>query len=165
MQCIFDYCKIDLSGDLFVVAFYATAVLITLGASHLARSRAIRTAAMLIGGAWVFGTFSFFSLKLPAHYFVAVMLDATLALCFWRMAHRQIFPAALCAIHLAEIAFIAVALSAGLSTWWTLFALNRLFELTLLYLIGCSIFRLYLRSRHSKTQAPPTGWRANFVVG
>lgn len=165
MQCIVSYCKEDLSGDLFVVAFYATAVLITLGVSFLSRSRSIRTAAVLIGGSWVIGTVSFFSLKPPAHYFVAVMLDATLALCFWRMAKHQIFPAALCLIHLAEIAFIAAALSVGLSTWWTLFTLNRMFELTLLYLIGCSILRVYIWRRHAKTQTPPSGWRANFVSG
>jgi len=165
MQCIFSYCKEDLSGDLFVVAFYATAALITLGVSFLSRSRSIRTAAVLIGGSWVIGTVSFFSLKPPAHYFVAVMLDATLALCFWRMAKHQIFPAALCLIHLAEIAFIAAALSAGLSTWWTLFTLNRMFELTLLYLIGASLFRLHLRHRQPNSQTPLTGWRANFMAG
>lgn len=165
MQCIFDYCKADLSGDLLVVGYYATLVLITLVAAFLSRSRVIRTAASLIAGAWVLGTFSFFYVKLPAHYVVALALDATLALCFWRMAQRRILAAALCIIHLAEIAFIAAALSAGLSTWWTLFTLNRLFELTLLYLIGVSLFRLHLRRRHSKSGAPFTGWRANFIAG
>ncbi len=165
MQCIFDYCKANLSGDLLVVAYYATLVLITLVAAFLSRSRVIRVAALLITGAWVLGTFSFFYLKLPAHYVVAIALDATLGFCFWRMAQRRILAAALCLIHLAEIAFITAALSAGLSTWWTLFTLNRLFELTLLYLIGASLFRLHLRRRQSRSQAPLTGWRANFMAG
>ncbi len=165
MQCIFDYCKADLSGDLLVVAYYATLVLITLVAAFLSRSRVIRVAALLITGAWVLGTFSFFYLKLPAHYVVAIALDVTLGFCFWRMAQRRIMAAALCLVHLAEIAFITAALSVGLSTWWTLFTLNRLFELTLLYLIGASLFRLHLRRRQSRSHAPLTGWRANFMAG
>ena len=165
MQCIFSYCKDDLSGDLLVVGFYAILVLITLGAAFLARSRVIRNAALLIGAAWAVGIFSFFSLRLPAHYLVAIALDATLAFCFWRMAQRRILAAVLCLVHLVEIAFLMAAMSAGLSTWWTLFTLNRLFELTLLYLIGCSLFRLYIRRRSAKSPAPLTGWRANFMAG
>ena len=165
MQCIFDYCKADLSGDLLVVAYYATLVLITLGAACLSRSRVLRTAALLIAGAWAIGTFSFFYMRLPAHYLIAVALDATLAFCFWRMAQRRIMAAALCLVHLAEIAFITAALSVGLSTWWTLFTLNRLFELTVLYVIGASLFRLHLRRRQSRSHAPLTGWRANFMAG
>lgn len=165
MQCIFSYCKEDLSGDLLVVAFYAALVLLTLGAAFLSRSRVIRTAARLIAGAWLVGTFSFFYLKLPAHYLVAIALDAMLAFCFWRMAQRRILAAALCLIHLVEIAFITAALSAELSTWWTLFTLNRLFELTLLYLIGASLLRLHLRQRQANSQTPLTGWRANFMAG
>jgi hypothetical protein len=165
MQCIFTYCKEDLSGDLLVVAFYANLVLIMLGAAFLSQSRVIRTAAMLITGVWMVGTFSFFYLKLPAHYLVAIALDATLAYCFWRMAQRRILAAALCLIHLVEIVFVTAALSAGLSTWWTLFTLNRMFELTLLYLIGASLFRLHLRRRQANSRAPLTGWRANLMAG
>ena len=165
MQCIFEYCKADLSGDLLVVAYYATLVLITLVAAFLSRSRVIVNAAVLIAGAWVLGSFFFFYLRLPAHYLVAVALDATLAFCFWRMAQRRVLAAVLCLIHLVEIAFIAAAVSSSFSTWWTLFTLNRLFELTLLYLIGASLFRLHLRRRQSKSGAPFTGWRANFMAG
>jgi nitrogen fixation/metabolism regulation signal transduction histidine kinase len=73
--------------------------------------------------------------------------------------------AVLCLIHLVEIGFIVAAVSSSFSTWWTLFTLNRLFELTLLYLIGASLFRLHLRRRHAKSGAPFTGWRANFMAG
>ena len=165
MQCIFEYCKADLSGDLFVVGFYATLVLITLVAAFLSQSRVIVIAAVLIAGAWVMGTFSFFYLRPPSHYLIAIALDATLAFCFWRMARRRILAAALCIVHLAEFAFIVAAVSSSLSTWWTLFTLNRLFELTLLYLIGVTLFRLHLRRRHAKSGVPFTGWRANFMAG
>lgn len=165
MECIFDYCEADLSGDLLVVAYYATLVLITLVAAFLSRSRVIRTAAVLIAGAWVLGAFSFFYLRPPSHYVVAIALDATLAFCFWRMAQRRSLAAVLCLIHLVDIGFIVAAVSSSLPTWWTLFTLNRLFELTLLYLIGASLFRLHLLRRQAKSGAPFTGWRANFMAG
>lgn len=110
-------------------------------------------------------TFFFFYLKLPAHYVVAIRLGATLAVCFWRMAPRRILAAAHSLIHLAEVALIRNALSAGLSTWWTILALNQLFELALLYLIGASLFRLHIRRRHANSQAPLTGRRWNFMAG
>lgn len=165
MQCIFDYCKADLSGDLLVVGFYATLVLITLFAAFLSQSRVIGIAAMLIAGAWLMCTLSFFYFKPPAHYLVAIALDATLAFCFWRMARRRSLAAVLCLIHLVDIGVIVATVSFSFPTWWTLFTLNRLFELTLLYLIGVSLFRLHLRRRQSKSGAPFTGWRANFLAG
>ena len=165
MECIFEYCKADLSGDLFVVGFYATLVLITLFAAFLSQSRVIVIAAMLIAAAWVMGTVSFFYFRPPSHYLVAIVLDAMLAFCFWRMARRRSLAAVLCLIHLVDIGVIVAALSSSFPTWWTLFTLNRLFELTLLYLIGVSLFRLHLRRQQSKSGAPFTGWRANFMAG
>jgi hypothetical protein len=165
MQCIFSYCKEDLSGDLFVVAFYATLVLATVGLSLIARSRAIRAAALLIAGAWALSLFAFFYVKIPAYYLAVVLLDTALAYHFWRMAKVHIFPAPLCVIQLVDIAFVAFALTVGLSTYWTLFVMNRLFELTLAYLIGCALFRLHILRRQRKSKTPLTGWRANFVVG
>ncbi len=165
MQCIFSYCKEDLSGDLFVVAFYATLVLVTLAISCLARSRSIRSAAILIAGAWVFSSFAFFYVKIPAYYLVAVMLDTVLAFHFWRMAKVSIFPAPLCILLMTEIALVTFAQAVGLSTYVTLFVLNRLFELTLLYLIGCSFFRIRLTHLQKKAIEPITDWRVRFVVG
>lgn len=165
MQCIFEYCKADLSGDLLVVSFYATLVLITLVAAFLSQSRVIVTAAILIAAAWVTGTLSFFYFRPPAHYLVAIALDATLAFCFWRMARRRSLAVVLCLIHLVDIGVIVTAVSSSFPTWWMLFTLNRLFELTLLYLIGASLFRLHLRRLYAKSGAPFTGWRANFMAG
>lgn len=163
--CILNYCKDDLSGDLLVVAFYGTAVLITLGLSFVARSRSIRTAAMLISGAWTFGLFAFFYVKVPAYFLVAVMLDTVLAFHFWRMAKVEIFAAPLCLIMLLEITVVTFSHAVGLTTYATLFTMNRFFELTLLYLIGCSLFRIHILRLQRKSDQPITGWRAKFVVG
>lgn len=164
MQCIFGYCKEDLSSEIFVVAYYAALVLAAVGLSLLARSRAIRTAALLIAGAWALSLFAFFYVRIPAYFPVVVILDAVLAYRFGRMAKVHFFPAPLCVLQLVEIAFVAVAVTAGLPTYWTLFVMNRLFELTLIYLIGCALFRIHLLRRQRKSKTPITGWRANFVV-
>ena len=111
------------------------------------------------------GTVSFFYFRPPSHYLVAIVLDAMLAFCFWRMARRRSLAAVLCLIHLVDIGVIVAALSSSFPTWWTLFTLNRLFELTLLYLIGASLFRLHLRRRQANSRAPLTGWRANLMAG
>ena len=165
MQCIFDYCKADLSGELFVVAYYATFVSITVASAQAARSRSIRRAASIIAGAWLIGILSYFALKIPGHYAVAFALPAGLALNFRRAAATEIFSAPLYLLQLVQISFLATALTFGVSTYWTLFGLNRLFELTLLYVIGCSVFRMAMRRRQEKSGIPLTGWRANFVAG
>ena len=167
MRCILQYRKAEMSGDFLVAAHYGTLVLITLVAAFLSQSRVIRAAALSIAGAWMIGITFFFYLKPPAHYPVADAPDGTRAVCFWRMAQRRIQAAALCLIHLAEVhfAFITAAMSVGLSTWWTLFTLNRLLELTRLDLIGVTLFRLHLRRRIAKAQAALTGWRWKFMAG
>lgn len=154
-----------MSDDILVVGFYGTAVIVTVALALLANSRSIRTAAILIGGAWAFSIFTFFYLNPTGYFLVAVMLDTLLAYHFWRMARVEIFPAALCVILLFEISFIVFAEAAALAPFWTMFVLNRIFELTLLYLIGCSFFRIHIRRLQKNSDQPITGWRANFVVG
>ena len=46
-------------------------------------------------------------------------------------------------IHLATTIIIV-------NHWWTMFFLNRLFEMTILYVAGCAIFRIWRRRRIRK---------------
>lgn len=165
MGCILNRCTDQVASDLLVIAYYATFVLVAVGLSYLALSRSIRTAASLIGIAWAFGLFAFFYLNGPSYFLVAVMLDTILAYHFWRMAKAQLFAAPLCLIFLFEIAFVTFTQAVGFSTFWTMFVLNRLFELTLLYLIGCSFFRIRIMRLQKKLKEPITDWRVRFVVG
>ena len=164
MGCILNYCSDHISVDLMVVAYYGTAVLVTVGLSHVAKSRSIRTAATLIGGAWAFGLFSFFYLNLAGYYLVSVMLDTIIAYHFWRMAKVEIFPAPLCVILLFQITFVVFTQTVGFSPYWTMFVLNRLFELILIYLIGCSLFRIHIQRLQKKSATPLTDWRVRFVM-
>lgn len=164
MGCILNRCTDHVAGDLTVVAYYATAVLITVGLSYLANSRSIRTAASLISMTWAFGLFAFFYLNLQGYYLVSVMLDTIIAYQFWRMAKSEIFAAPLCVVLLFEITFAIFTQAAGFSPDWTMFILNRLFELILLYLIGCSLFRIHILRLQKKSDEPITDWRVRFVM-
>lgn len=164
MQCIFDYCKPDLSGDFRVVAFYATVVLVALGLSFAAQSKSIRAAAWLIAGAWLASILAFFAWRLPGYYGVELLLKAMLAWRFWRMAQREIFPAALFIVTIAESVFLLLTLAAGVSNYAILFVANRFFEASLLYLIGCALFRIHVRREQARKPAPIVDWRVRFVV-
>lgn len=165
MGCILNYCSEKLSADMMVAAFYGTAVIVTIGLSFLANSRSLRAAASLIGGAWFLGLLSLLYLDVAGYYRVAIMLDAIIAYRFWRMAKVEIFAAPLCLILLFEIAIAIFAQAVGSSSYATMFALNRLFELTLIYLIGCSLFRIHILRRQQRSDRRIKGWRADFVLG
>lgn len=165
MGCILNYCSGHVAADLMIVAYYAAFVLTAVGLSYLAQSGAIRTAASLVGLGWVFSIFPFFYLNIEGYFLIAVMYDTIIAFQFWRMAKVSIFPAPLCLLLLFEITFLIFSQSVGFSTYATLFILNRLFELTLLYLIGCSLFRLHVRRLQKNSKEPITDWRVRFVAG
>ncbi len=165
MGCILNRCTDHVESDLLVIAYYATFVLLAVGLSYLANSKSIRTAASLIGMGWAFGLFAFFYLNVSGYFLVAVMYDTILAFHFWRMAKAQLFAAPLYIVLLFEITFITFTQAVGLSSYATMFILNRLFEVILLYLIGCSLFRLHVLRLQKKSKEPITDWRVRFVIG
>lgn len=165
MGCILNRCTDHVESDLLVIAYYATFVLLAVGLSYLANSKSIRTAASLIGMGWAFGLFAFFYLNVSGYFLVAVMYDTILAFHFWRMAKAQLFTAPLYIVLLFEITFITFTQAVGLSSYATMFILNRLFEVILLYLIGCSLFRLHVLRLQKKSKEPITDWRVRFVIG
>jgi len=165
MGCILNRCNDHVASDLLVVAYYAIFVLVAVGLSYLANSKSIRTAAGLIGVGWAFGLFSFFYLNVSGYFLVAVMYDTILAYHFWRMAKVELFASPLYIALLFEITFIVFTQGVGLSSYATMFILNRLFEFILLYLIGCSLFRLHVLRLQRKSKEPITDWRVRFVIG
>ncbi len=146
MGCFLNHCSENFAAEIKVIGLYGVAVFIMIALSILARSKSIRTAATLIGVTWALGIFGFFYLNIEGYFLFAVMLDTIVAHQFWRMSKVSIFPAPLCILMLFEITFIIFAKSIGFGNYGTVFALNRLFELTLLYIIGCSLFRIVVRA-------------------
>ena len=78
------------------------------------------------------------------------------------MAQLTVFPAGLCLILLGEIAFLLAAKAVALDAYWTSFWLNRIFEITLLYVIGGSLLRLRLLRGEAQGQERAHGRRKHF---
>ena len=165
MECILNYCSGHVGADLMVIAYYLTAVLIAVGLSYVGRSKLVRSVASLVGICWAFGLFAFLYMNTASYFLVAVMLDTILAYQFWRIGRNSFFTVPLFYLMMVEIAFIVFSQGVGLPTYWTLFVLNRIFELTLLYLIGCAIFCIRLRQAQRKSEEPITDWRVRFIAG
>lgn len=53
-------------------------------------------------------------------------------------------------VHLACIVHYLVMTLVGADYWWIAMIANRMFELEIVYLIGCSIFRLRRRAKRMK---------------
>lgn len=65
----------------------------------------------------------------------------------------SVLPRPLFLISAFAIALNALATVASLNLWWLAFALNRLFDLMLLYVAGCALYRI-ARTRLKRKGAP-----------
>ena len=130
-----------------------------------AKSTSILKVALLICSAWLFSLFSFLYIDVPAYFLLAIIIDSVLAFQFWRMAQFEIFPVILCVIMLCEVGFLATAVAVSFDDYWTIFVLNRSFELMLLYVIGSSIYRIHGLRYDKEKQEPPRVWRLQFIAG
>ena len=128
--------------DVAVIVYYAVAVSLTIVFARLSKSQTIQTAALLIAVVWLFSLIYFLVAGGPRYFFVSAILDGMLAYQFWRMSRQEIFPSVLCCLMIADVVVIVFAAALSLSEYWTIFVLNRLFELMLVYIIGASIYRL-----------------------
>jgi hypothetical protein len=83
---------------------------------------------------------------------------------FWRKSSRSVVPIPLYVLSLLSIAINLAATVIDLSYWWSAFLLNRLFDLMLLYVAGCAIYRI-VRMRYKQRGAPPAHpWTSEFFA-
>ncbi|HBS31008.1 MAG TPA: hypothetical protein DEA40_04600 [Parvularcula sp.] len=82
----------------------------------------------------------------------AVIKFAQAAL-FWRQSRNEVFPLPLFLLSGLSVVLYLLTTLSGLSYWWIAFASNRLFDLMLLYIASCALFRI-LRLRQRKKGAP-----------
>lgn len=142
MECLLNHCHEEIATDVAVIIFYATAVGAMIVFAWLSQSKTVQTAALMIAGAWIFTVLYYFYIDGPSYYAMTLTLDGLLAYQFWRMSLKQTFPVALCLLMLGEVLFLFGAAAISLDPYWIIFTLNRAFELTLAYIIGCSIYRI-----------------------
>lgn len=142
MNCIWNHCNEHIALDIAVITYYASAVGLTIIFALLSQSKSIKTAALMISTVWLFSLLYFLAIGGTKYFLTAAFIDAILAYQFWRMAKTEAFPAPLCCLMIADVTFVAIATLFSFTEFWTIFVLNRIFELTLAYMIGASIYRI-----------------------
>ncbi len=70
------------------------------------------------------------------------VIDAALAGFFWRLSRRRLFPAVLFYLHAFLVSYHLYVSIIGSTRWWVSAFINRIFEIALLYVIVCSIWRI-----------------------
>lgn len=81
------------------------------------------------------------------------VIDGTMASYFWRRSNRVLFALPLFYVHVCFVGANLVATLARTNDWWLAFVLNRLFEAELVYILGCSAYRMR-KLRKKKKGAP-----------
>jgi len=142
MNCILNHCNEQIATDVAVIIYYATAVSAMIVFAWFSQSKTIQTAALMIAGVWLVSIIYFLFVGGLPYYALTLLVDCLLGYQFWRMARAEIFPAALCVLVICEAVFLIGAAAMALDAYWIIFVLNRIFELILAYMIGCSIYRI-----------------------
>ena len=69
-------------------------------------------------------------------------LDLVLAITFYQLSRGRWFPAPLFFLHAANVMFNAYIVAIDQGPIWMIAVLNRTFDLTLAYIIFCSVYRM-----------------------
>lgn len=78
------------------------------------------------------------------------IIDAALAIYFWERSRGRWFPVPLFYIHVVLLIYAVYASVLGLNAWfWIAAFVNRLFDLALLYVAGCAIYRIRVLRRRA----------------
>lgn len=151
--------------DVAIIIFYASAVGATIIFALLSQSKTIQSAALMISGVWLFSMLYFLSVGAPEYFLLTALLDGMLAFQFWRMSKNEVFPCVLCCLLIGELFFLAAAALFTLTEFWTIFGLNRIFELMLAYIIGASIYRIRKLRPHDIGDGQPEERSLKFIAG
>ena len=142
MECILNHCTEHIAQNVAVISFYGTATGLMIVFAFLSQSKTIHKAALMIAGVWLLTVFYYLHFDGPSFYIFSITLDGVLAYLFWRMSKAEIFPAILCCLMIIDIAITTAKLAFWISDYWTIFILNRTFELSLIYIAGAAIYRI-----------------------
>ena len=75
------------------------------------------------------------------------VIDGGLAAFFWRKSSQRLFPAVLFYLHAAMVVYYFYVSIVGSTRWWMAAFANRIVELTLIYVIFGSLYRMRARRR------------------
>lgn len=122
-----------------------------LGLSLAARSRMLAGTGCAVALSWVFSIGWYFT---GAHYgfvWTYAVVDGALAVFFWSQSRGRWFPVPLFFLHAALVLYYVYVAALGVKSWfWIAAFVNRLFDLELLYVGGCALYRIRLLKRRRR---------------
>lgn len=121
--------------------------------SAAARQETLRSIALILGSGWLLSQFWYFELAENGwtwgYSLVCIIESGLIAACSRsRYIHLPILMLMGCSLLLHLVNAVL-----ALNHWWSAFWMNRLFDLMLLYVAGCALFRI-VRMRHKRKGAP-----------
>lgn len=108
----------------------------------VSRSSSLSAAAFVIGVCWLLAISVYFLQVDDGASWGYALISLAKCLYFYRMSRTRLFAAPIFA--LSSLGLIAQFLFtlAMINYWWSAFFLNRLFDVVLIYVAGCAMFRI-----------------------
>lgn len=108
-----------------------------------ARSKLILAAALALGLNWLISLYWWWTGAAHGHVWGLAINDAVLAAFFWRLSRRKWFPVPLFFIEAVLLCYYGYVAIFGVKTWfWISAFINRLFDLELIYVAACALYRI-----------------------
>jgi hypothetical protein len=117
-----------------------------------ARSRSIRQAAYPLAIGWVCTILWWLTMSRTGMTWGYSVIDVFLAAYLFQLSKTRRFPRPLFALHVSAILFQAAGALMSLEHFWVSLAINRYFEVSLLYVSGCAIYRIYLHRKNRRSE-------------
>ncbi len=117
------------------------------------RSRQLVAAAHIVTLAWCFTFFWHYLFHGSQITWGYAVIDASVAVLFWRQAQQSVFTLPLFYVHVACVFLYFATTALASADWWVMALTNRFFEVEVFYLIGCALFRM--ARRRSKEKGAP----------
>ena len=92
-------------------------------------------------------------------YAVITLVEAA---AFWNFSRNQLTPLPLFFLCCGSLTLHLATTLFNFNYWWAAFWMNRLFELSLLYIAGCALFRI-VRIRQKRKGAPAARPRSSEI--
>jgi len=118
-----------------------------------ARSSQLAMAARLMALNWGFSLQLWLVLDGAALTLAFAVIDLLLAIAFFQMSRRRWFPAPLFFLHAILVVYHLYTALIGPGAYWAQVFLNRVFELEILYIAACAVYRIMLMRNRQPRQS------------
>lgn len=116
---------------------------LVLGLSLAAQSRLLAGAGWAIALSWASSIAWYFTGARHGLVWTYAIVDGALAVFFWSQSRGRWFPVPLFYIHAALVVYYVYVAALGVKSWfWIAAFVNRLFDLELIYVGGCALYRI-----------------------